>query len=147
MSVQQLLQRLLRDDSGVAVLEFAVFATLLLLLVFGSIDLGRAMFTANNLTSASREGARYGARLSDPGSSLTAIRDTAMSKMSPFGGNPIATSQVAVTCIPNCNVATLQSIKVQINYPFSWLTPLPALLNKTMKDTLRSSATFRWEGS
>ena len=144
----QRVRRFQRDESGVALLEFAIFATLLLFLVFGTIDFGRALFTANNLTAAAREGARYGARLTNPGIELDAIRDTAASKMSPFGSVPVnAVSQVVVTCIPGCSTGALQSVQVQINYPFTWLTPLARLMGQPLRDTLHARATFRWEGS
>ena len=142
------MRRFVEDESGAALIEFAILASLLLVIMFGTIDFGRALFTANNLTASAREGARYGARLANPGGELANIRDTAASKMSPFGGAAVnAATQVVVTCLPNCNAATLQSIQVQVNYPFTWLTPLPALLGRTLRDTLRARATFRWEGS
>ncbi|MDQ8161829.1 MAG: TadE/TadG family type IV pilus assembly protein [Gemmatimonadota bacterium] len=141
-------RRFRRDESGIALLEFALFVSVLLLLVFGIIDFGRALFTANNLVAAAREGARYGARVTNPGAVLGAIRDTAASKMSPFGNAPVnAATQVLVACVPNCSTGQLQSVQVQINYPFTWLTPLPQLMGQPMRDTLHASATFRWEGS
>lgn len=137
-----------RDESGVALLEFAILVSLLLFLVFGTIDFGRALFTSNNLTAAAREGARYGARLTNPGAYLSAIRDTAASKMSPFGNAPVdAASQVVVTCLPSCATGQLQAVQVQINYPFTWLTPLPALMRQPLTPVLHARATFRWEGS
>ena len=142
------IHRFRRDESGVALLEFAIFATLLLFLMFGTIDFGRALFTANNLTAAAREGARYGARLTNPGGALTAIRDTAAAKMSPFGSAPVnAATQVVVTYLPICSAGALQSVQVQINYPFTWLTPLARLMGQPLRDTLHARATFRWEGS
>ena len=142
------MRRFRREESGAALLEFAIFATLLLFLVFGTIDFGRALFTSNNLTAAAREGARYGARLTNPGGALTAIRDTAASKMSPFGSVPVnAATHVIVSCLPGCSTSTLQSVQVQINYPFTWLTPLARLMGQPLRDTLHARATFRWEGS
>lgn len=136
------------DDGGATLVEFAILVTLLLTLVFGAIDFGRALYTSNNLTAAAREAARYAARLPNPGAELAAIRDTAAAVMSPFGNAPVnAASQVVVTCKPGCGTSTLQSIQVQINYPFTWLTPLPALLGKSLTPTLRARATFRWEGA
>ena len=136
------------DESAVALLEFALFVSLLLVLVFGTIDFGRALFTANNLTAAAREGARYGARLTNPGAYLDAIRDTAASKMSPFGNVPVdAAAQVVVNCLPSCATGQLQSVQVQINYPFTWLTPLPALMRQPLTRVLHARATFRWEGA
>jgi Flp pilus assembly protein TadG len=132
----------------VALLEFALFVSLLLLLVFGTIDFGRALFTANNLTAAAREGARYGARLTNPCAALSAIRDTAASKMSRFGNAPVdAASQVVVNYLPSCATGQLQSVQVQINYPFTWLTPLPALMRQPLTPVLHARATFRWEGA
>ena len=36
--------------------------TIILMLLFGVVDMGRALYTANNLVSAAREGARFRAR-------------------------------------------------------------------------------------
>ena len=45
-------------ESGAALVEFAIIAPLLLLLVFGIIEFGRAYNAQNSLTHAAREGAR-----------------------------------------------------------------------------------------
>ena len=141
------LRRLIRDEAGVALLEFALLVMVLLLLVFGAIDFGRALFTSNNLTSAAREGARYGAVLPAPGDHIAEIQQTAMARMSPFGNAPVQASQVVVTCLPNCATTQLQSVQVQINYPFTWLTSLPRPLGQDRSQRLRARAIFRWEGS
>lgn len=138
-----------RDESGVALLEFAIFISLLLVLVFGIIDFGRALFTANNLTAAAREGARYASSLTNPCGATSAIRQRAASNMSPFGGDSVnANTQVVVNYLPGgCGTGTLEAVQVQINYPFTWLTPLPALLRQPLTQTLHARATFRWEGA
>ena len=46
------------NDRGAAMVEFAIIAPLLLLLVFGIIEFGRAYNAQNTLTHAAREGAR-----------------------------------------------------------------------------------------
>ena len=51
--------RLLRAE-GATLVEFAVLAPLLLLLIFGIIDFGRFVATTSTVTAASRESARYG---------------------------------------------------------------------------------------
>ena len=48
-----------RDRSGVAALEFAFIAPVLILLTVGIIDVGRMMWTASTLDHAAREGARF----------------------------------------------------------------------------------------
>jgi hypothetical protein len=61
------LRRLLRrwsrpDHRGQSLVEFALTLPLLLLIVIGTIDLGRAYFRTENLTNAVKEGAFFGAR-------------------------------------------------------------------------------------
>ena len=50
-----------RQQGGVAV-EFALLLPVFLLLVFGTVDFGHAWYIKQELTTASREGARYGTR-------------------------------------------------------------------------------------
>ena len=47
-----------RNDSGAAAVEFALILPVLILLIGGIVDFGRAMYTEVMLTNASREGAR-----------------------------------------------------------------------------------------
>jgi Flp pilus assembly protein TadG len=53
-----------RNERGANLAEFAIIAPLLLLLVVGVADFGRAFQTYIVITNAAREGARMGARLS-----------------------------------------------------------------------------------
>jgi Flp pilus assembly protein TadG len=54
------LHRLLREAKGAAAVEFAVLATVFLLLLGGIIDFGHGWYMRQVITNASREGARYG---------------------------------------------------------------------------------------
>lgn len=58
---QHPIRRLGKRRSGQAVIEFAFVLPLLLLLVFGITEFGRALMTVNVLTAAAREGARAAA--------------------------------------------------------------------------------------
>lgn len=51
--------RLLRDTRGVAAVEFAFAFPILILLLVGTLDIGRALWTTSTLDHAAREGARY----------------------------------------------------------------------------------------
>ena len=53
--------RLLHDDHGQAVVEFALVSILLFTLLFGGLDFGRALNAWAIVTQASREGARTAA--------------------------------------------------------------------------------------
>ena len=40
----------------------------------------------------------------------------------------------------------LQSIRVTINYPFTWITPIRSLVG-SMTNVLHGQAQYRWEGA
>ena len=65
MDVMMKLPTTLRNQRGQAVVEFALVLPLLLALVFGITEFGRAWMTNNIITSAAREGARV-AVVTDP---------------------------------------------------------------------------------
>jgi Flp pilus assembly protein TadG len=54
--------RLVRSESGAALVEFAVVAPVLLLLLLGLIDFGRYMYDGILAANAARAGAQYGAQ-------------------------------------------------------------------------------------
>lgn len=47
-------------ERGQSLVEFALVLPVFLLLIFGLIDLGRAVYVSNSLAEAARDGARYG---------------------------------------------------------------------------------------
>ena len=51
-----------RTGRGVATIEFAICAPLLLLLMLGTVEVGRLLFQYNTLTKMVRDGARYAAK-------------------------------------------------------------------------------------
>jgi len=59
-----------KSERGQALVEFSLSVIVLILIVFGMIDAGRAVWNYNTLSNASREGARYaivhGGNSSDP---------------------------------------------------------------------------------
>lgn len=57
---------LIRDQRGQAVIEFALTLPLLLLVLFGITEFGRALLTSNVMHQATREGARVAAVALDP---------------------------------------------------------------------------------
>lgn len=61
MATERRLQRRSRDERGVALVEFALIFPLLAMLLFGMISAGLALNGKQEMTSATREGARYAA--------------------------------------------------------------------------------------
>ncbi|MFQ5544386.1 MAG: TadE/TadG family type IV pilus assembly protein [Acidiferrobacterales bacterium] len=77
------------QQRGVAAVEFAIVLPVLLLLMFGTAELGRAFFQYNTLTKAVRDGARYVSRNALDGSlgivNLTAQVDTETRNLVVYG--------------------------------------------------------------
>jgi Flp pilus assembly protein TadG len=55
------MMRFLKDESGVAFIEFAFLASIFLILSFSIIDFGRMMWLNNTMEHVAAEGARYAA--------------------------------------------------------------------------------------
>jgi hypothetical protein len=66
-----------RQEFAQALTEFALIVPLLLLIVYGVIEFGRLLATYSMLTTASREGARYGAAAGDVGNAVPHYADCA----------------------------------------------------------------------
>jgi len=64
------------SQRGVAAVEFALIAPLLLALLFGIIEFGAVMYNKAIITNASREGARYAAAFYTNPANATAARPT-----------------------------------------------------------------------
>jgi Flp pilus assembly protein TadG len=131
--------------SGAAVVEMAAIAPVLVALLLGSIEFGRAMMVSNLLTSASREGARVGAL---PGKSDTDVVATVNDRLSAATINSsTCTIKVYVNGV-EANASTAQTgdkVKVAVTAKFgdvSWL-PTPWFLSKTTE--MRGNAVMRRE--
>ena len=142
-----LLRRLASSRDGSVILETALMLTILLMLMFGIIDLGRAFFTSNSLVSAARGGARYaatyqGMMTSSPPDTLT-VKDTVVNQFNRvrFGGNALTRANVATTLVPG---SPPSSIRITIKYRFTWITPIRSLVG-AMKDTLQAKAEYKYE--
>ena len=64
-----------KKEKGQALVEFALTLTLFLVLIFGVFEVGRFMFYYSAITTAAREGARYGSAAGGIGGSLNFYED------------------------------------------------------------------------
>lgn len=104
-----------RGDHGAAAVEFALLLPVLLLMVFGIIDFGRALNAQITLTQAAREGARLAA-LNEP--NVVSRTQAAATGLSPVTVTPTS-----------CPAGASQSADavVQVGYSFSFITPIGAI--------------------
>lgn len=130
-------------EDGIAVVEFALVAPLLLILVFGIIDLGRAYSALNQLAASAREGARFAAVLPNPAatSAEADVRQTVKRfSARQLGGTALRDDQIVITLDKSLGTVTV-AIRA---YPFQLVTPLAGVVGLRTIPITRH-ATFRWE--
>lgn len=112
-------------DRGAAAVEFALLLPLLLLIVFGLIDFGRALNAQVTLTQAAREGARLDALGSYTSSQICTRVVTAATGL----GLTCSNVTISAVCPPpgsSTGVGTGDGV-VQVSYPFTFITPVGAI--------------------
>jgi len=124
--------------SGAAAVEFAIVAPVFLLLIFGIVELGRALMVEQVLINASRVGARQAI-------TLGATTSEVISEVEEYTAN-ISVPSVTVNVTPDPATAAVgDAITVTASVPFesvSWL-PSPWFLGGK---TLTASSQMRKEG-
>ncbi|MBD0320749.1 MAG: pilus assembly protein [Gemmatimonadetes bacterium] len=131
-----------RDDEGQAVVEFALVAPILILLLVGIFEFGRAWSAHQALTDAAREGARAAvvADLLVSEDSVRAIVRNALNRVSLDGSR-------AVIELSGVDAATGEPARVEVRYgyQFGLLKPLGAVLGNGGTVTLATAFVMRNE--
>lgn len=90
-----------RSETGASLVEFAIVAPLLALLLLGVIDFGRYMQIADVVTNAARAGVQYGAQTIGTASDTVGMQNAALSDAQGLAG---MTAQASYWCTPSCAV-------------------------------------------
>jgi len=104
-----------QSTSGQAIVEFAIASVAFFMIVFGTLDFGRAIYMYSQLHSAVREGARYGKLYP---TDTTTIKNKVINSATAFD---LGTSDVSVTCSGGCSSSSTE-ITVAASAPFSAIT-------------------------
>ena len=128
-----------RTHRGQGLVEFALVLLLLLLIIFGVLDLGRVFFATITITNAAREGARYGIKYP---AAVLPIQQVAVAEAN-NNGISINTANVAVTCRdPNPAITTFtmppcasgRPLRVTVTYSFhltmGWILSSPIQVSR-----------------
>lgn len=124
-----------RRQRGMATVEFALVATVLLAIMLGAIEVGRLLYVWNVLGEAARRGARVAA-VCPPGDSR--IRDIAVFNvrdgggstplLSGFGPGNVAVSYLNAAGTPGATGLTIQYVSVTVaGYVHNFIIPLTFL--------------------
>jgi Flp pilus assembly protein TadG len=112
--------------SGQDLAEFAIIFPLLLLIIFGVLDLGRGFFSAITIANAAREGARYAIAY---GLTYDLVTDTFIPETTEIrnqvireagnAGLTLDPSNITVACPTGCGPG--EDIRVSVSYQFNLL--------------------------
>ncbi len=126
-------KRLLERNLGASAVEFAIVLPLLVLLIFGIIELSFALYDKAMITNASREGARVGIVYRSPAVTNSEITSTVNnylgSHLITFGGkrspssDPVTGATVIVT---RTGASPGGEVRVRVGYTYGFLV-LPRL--------------------
>jgi len=126
----------LNDRKGQAMVELALVLPLLLLIVFGITEFGRALWIVNTLTNAAREGARRASV--SPGVPLNTVQlEDRIKECIPFDQ-----TDLDIDIAPISPVHGIDTITVVVNLPFQSSVPIIDMLNGI---TLKGEASMLYE--
>lgn len=112
-------RRFLGDRAGTAALDFGLVFPLFLFFVFGTIEVGRFMWSAHALDYAAEQASRFA--LANPSASHTDVQTYAESQVM-----TVNQSEVSVTVTDEL-LDGIDYLKVTVNHPFETLLPLVPL--------------------
>lgn len=152
----------LGEERGAALIELALVLPLLLLLIFGMVDVGKAVNYWNDETHLANEAARYAAVNNSGDPSWSANKTNSLYKLNTWiksqadsgelragGGSVISPGLTVSICFPNGTFEVGDPVKVKLTATYKWLGylvngPLAPFRGKT-EQTLSASATMRIE--
>lgn len=130
----------LKREEGAAAVEFALVLPILILILFGIIEFGFALYNKEVITNASREGARAGI-VQAPKLTEAAVKDVAKDYLASAGWDKTK-ADISVT---GAGGAFPNSLTVTVNYPYSF-SVLPNFIAGFSKDiTLGATTVMRHE--
>ena len=131
------MRKRLRSESGASAVEFALLLPVLMMVLFGIIEFGLALYRQAILTNASREGARLGIVQSIPAITTAAINATIDTYLTNAGVTPGTVSRTIVA-----GGVTGTPVRVTLTLPYTFavlpnLTAVTPTINLTARTEMR----------
>lgn len=132
------------DERGAVVVEFALIFPILMLMVFGIVDFGYMIERGNVVNNVTRDAAR----VASLGGTYAQVQSTVTTGLADYGitapgpkvnisitcTNPSGASCTGTAASFDANVTSGSSIKVQVTYTHSWITPVGAVCDLIADD-------------
>lgn len=128
-------------ERGQSLVELAVSFTLLMMLLAGSVDLGRALFTLITLHDAAQEGALYGAI--NPGDTNEIEERVRGTSNAPLDLSDPSVTAVTVSFSGGACAGATNAITVAVDYQFQLSMPIIGMFVPSQTITLPATATMR----
>jgi Flp pilus assembly protein TadG len=126
----------MKNERGTSSLEFLLIAPFLLFILFGSVELSRAWFTLNLMTTAAREAVRAGVVASP--ANVSAVGNARLNQLLGAG----RWTGPGVTCSANpCASDAVVTANISMNF----VTVVPNLLPMLNPVVLQQTASMRYE--
>lgn len=138
--------REMREERGVAAVEFAIVSLVFIMLLFGMISFGFVFALQHNMTHAASEGAR--AALKAPqGDEIATAEDRADAALSFKTASDHAIVDAQILTGNECEPAnpTIRCLKVTITLDYDAHPVIPSLFGVGTPDTMTASATVELE--
>ena len=133
------LEKRLRSESGASAVEFALLLPVLMMVLFGIIEFGFALYQQAVLTNASREGARLGIVQAVPAITTAQINAAIDNYLAPTGIN---SANVARVITPGA--VTGDPVTVSLTLPYTFMV-LPKLTSVAPQINLTAYTVMRHE--
>ena len=134
-----------RDQRGTALVEFALLAPLLFLLLFGIVDFGRALDYYNQVTQLAGQGARAAVVNRNPdGTAITSGSSLQSQLVTQYTAQPELKKGIVV-CITQVPTKVGDPVTVKVSYQFHFLPLIGAAASALGGLTLSSTQTERAE--
>jgi Flp pilus assembly protein TadG len=113
------------SERGAAAVEFALIMPVLIVMIFGMVDMGMAINAQAIVSNAAREGARAASfNGADTTATTTGVTSAAKSLIGTAPTVTITCQTVGTTTTITCSSATAgDSVVVKVAYTYKWLTP------------------------
>lgn len=126
--------RLLANERGGAIVEYAMTAPFLFTLLLGSVDVGRMFYVRQGLEYATEQAARY--YMLNPTAASSTVTTYLQSQMPGGMGSSVS---VAYTDTTNCNsMSSVTCTKIQATFSFTFIAQYLGLGSKTLTATAQA---------